>query len=131
MTGNAAPAGPYGRVILHIAAVLELVLGEVLAAEIIDTVVGLRLAVIGVYLRRQGCRLAQMIVPHVLARRAWLEIYEVHALRAERDLRLRLFLLRRDDIRHNRFSSLFGMWDQVDTARLLRHPTFSFESDHL
>ena len=102
--------------VVHIVAVLELVLGEVLAAEVVH-VVGLRLAVVGVHLRRQGRCLAQVVVLLVLTRRAGLKIHEMHALRANRDLWLRFLPLHRNDVRHS-FSSLFGMCGRADIARL-------------
>ncbi len=110
--------------VVHVPAVLELILGEVLATEVVDAV-RLRLAVVGVHLRRQGCRPAQMVVPDMLTRRAGLEIHEIHALRANCDLRLRPHLIQRDAIRHGRFSFLFGMCGRADIARLLRYCKYS------
>lgn len=77
--------------VVHVAAVWELVLREVLIAEIVDTV-GLRLAVVGVHLRRQRRCLAEMVVPDVRARGAGLEIHEMQARRADCNFRLRLLL---------------------------------------
>ena len=84
--------------VVHVAAVLELILGEVLAAEVVDAV-GSHLAVVRVYLRRQGRRLAQVVVPDVLAR-AGLKVHEMHALRTHRHFGLRFLLLERNHVRH-------------------------------